>query len=351
MGQVEERDADGVTEAESMDATSCREPARATPSTPAVTTAALDPVEAYRRMLLIRRFEEKAGQLYAFGDIGGYCHLSIGQEAAAVGLALAAEPGDQVITGHRCHGPLLALGGDPRRVMAELAGKAAGLCAGKGGSMHLFAPEVGFYGGHGIVGACVPVGAGLALANRQRGNGRVAWVCFGDRAADQGQVAETMEMAARWRLPLVLVIENNEAADTACAARELWRRGEPFGIPGEMADGVSVEAVRDACLGAGSVARSGGGPRIVEIRTYCFRGHVEGDDTTLSPEALQARREHEDPIERARASLIGSGLATRDGLRDIDDAVRDLVYEIADAAQAAPEPDPAALASGVVAHA
>lgn len=350
MGQSEDRDAGGMESEDSesgLQAEGVAAPDRGAGEKPAV--ALLDPMDAFRRMLFIRRFEEKAGQLYAFGDIGGYCHLSIGQEAAAVGLALATERGDQIITGHRCHGPLLALGGDPTRVMAELAGKAAGICAGKGGSMHLFAPEVGFYGGHGIVGACAPLGAGLALANRQRRNGRVAWVCFGDRAADQGQVAETMEMAARWRLPLVLIIENNEAGNPASVARQLWRRGEPFGIPGETADGVSVAAVREACLRAGAVARSGGGPRIVEVRTYSFRGHLGADDATLSAEALQARREHEDPIERARAQLLAVGLATRDELRDMDDVVRDLVYDIADAAQAAPEPETSALTAEVVA--
>lgn len=306
-------------------------------------------LDAFRRLLLVRRFEEKAGQLYAFGEIGGYCHLSIWQEAVAVGLALAAAPGDQIINGHRCHAHLLAAGAEPARVMAELLGRTSGLCRGKGGSMHLFAPEIGFLGGHGIVGACVPIGAGLAFANSYRDNTSVTWCCFGDRAADQGQVAETLNMAALWRLPLVLVIENNAGPDAPIAG-ELWRRGEPYGIPGSFVDGVSVTEVHAACLAAAQRARAGGGPTILEMRTFPFRGHLQGEaEAVLSAEQVEARRRLEDPVERARARLLAAGIASKAGLRDLDDQVRDLVADAADTARADAEPEAATLREDVVA--
>lgn len=305
---------------------------------------------AYRTMLQIRRFEEKAGQLYAFGDIGGYCHLSVGQEAVAVALALAAATGDQIVTGHRCHGHLLARGGDPRAIMAELAGRAGGVSRGKGGSMHLYAPGSGFFGGQGIVGAAAPIAAGLAFANRYRGDGRVAWCCIGDRALDQGQVSEALDMAARWRLPLVVVIENNASDATVADNSRLWRRGESYGIAGESVDGVALDAVREAALRAAEHARSGQGPRIVETRTADFRGHAQTPDLALTPAELQARREREDPVERTRAELVAAGVATRAELRDMDDEIRDVIGDVADAALSGPEPDAAALSTDVVMH-
>lgn len=305
---------------------------------------------AYRTMLLIRRFEEKAGQLYAFGDIGGYCHLSVGQEAVAVALALAAATGDQIVTGHRCHGHLLARGGDPRAIMAELAGRAGGVSRGKGGSMHLYAPASGFFGGQGIVGAAAPIAAGLAFANRYRGDGRVAWCCIGDRALDQGQVSEALDMAARWRLPLVVVIENNASEVAASIRNQLWRRGEVYGIGGESVDGVALDSVREAALRAAEHARSGQGPRIVETRTVDFRGHAQTPDKALTPAELQARREQEDPIEKARAELTAGGMATRDELRHMDEEIREAVGEYADAALLGPEPETAALSMDVVTH-
>jgi pyruvate dehydrogenase E1 component alpha subunit len=306
-------------------------------------------LDAFRRMLLVRRFEEKAGQLYAFGEIGGYCHLSIWQEAVAVGLALAAAPGDQIINSHRCHAHLVAAGAEPARIMAELLGRSSGLCQGKGGSMHLFAPEFGFFGGHGIVGACVPIGAGLAFANSYRDNTSVTWCCFGDRAADQGQVAETSNMSALWRLPLVLVIENNAGPDNPIIG-ELWRRGEPYGIPGLLVDGVSVTDVHAACLAAAQRAREGGGPTILEMRTYPFRGHLHGEaEAALSAEEVEARRRLEDPVERAKARLLAAGIASKAELRALDDEVRDLLAEAADIARADTEPDAATLQKDVVA--
>lgn len=307
-------------------------------------------IAAFRAMLLIRRFEEKAGQLYAFGDIGGYCHLSVAQEAVAVGLALAAAAGDQMVTGHRCHGHLLARGGDPRKAMAELAGKRTGLCGGKGGSMHLFDPAAGFYGGQGIVGAAAPIAAGLAFNNRYRGDDRVAWCCIGDRAADQGQVSEALDMASRWRLPLVMIIENNSGENERVHGSELWRRGEAYGVGGERVDGAAVGEVRAAAWRAAAHARSGKGPRVIEATTACFRGHALPEDAALSPAELQARREHEDPIERARKALMTRGVLTRDAIRDLDDAIRDLVADAADAAQADAEPEAGALLTDVVAH-
>jgi pyruvate dehydrogenase E1 component alpha subunit len=306
-------------------------------------------LEAFRRLLLVRRFEEKAGQLYAFGEIGGYCHLSIWQEAVAVGLALAAAPGDQMINGHRCHAHLLAAGAKPSRLMAELLGRTSGLCGGKGGSMHLFEPEIGFFGGHGIVGACVPIGAGLAFANSYRDTTSVTWCCFGDRAADQGQVAETLNMAALWRLPLVLVIENNAGPDAPLAG-ELWRRGEPYSIPGSLVDGVSVTEVHAACLAAAQRARAGDGPTILEMRTFPFRGHLQGEaEAALSPEEVEARRRFEDPLERAKARLLTAGIASKAELRALDDEVRDLVAEAAETARADAEPGAETLQKDVVA--
>jgi pyruvate dehydrogenase E1 component alpha subunit len=310
-------------------------------------------LEAYRRMLLIRRFEEKAGQLYGMGHIGGFCHLYIGQEAVVVGMQMALEPGDQVITAYRDHGHTLAVGMDPKSVMAELTGRRHGCSKGKGGSMHMFSPERGYYGGHGIVGACVPLGAGLAFADQYRGNGRVCLTYFGDGAANQGQVYEAFNMAELWKLPVVFIIENNKYAmgtsiERSSSTTNLSQRGLSFAIPGEHVDGMDVEEVRAAGARAIAHARSGKGPIILEMMTYRYRGHSMSDPAKYrSREEVQRMRDTQDPIEQVRARLLQAGVA-EDELKAIDRKVRDEVSAAAEFALADPEPDASQLTTDVL---
>ncbi|MEW5961999.1 MAG: thiamine pyrophosphate-dependent enzyme [Pseudomonadota bacterium] len=309
-------------------------------------------LDAYRAMLMIRRFEEKAGQLYGMGYIGGYCHLCIGQEAVVTGLAMAARDGDQVISTYRHHGHMLAAGIDPNAIMAELTGRASGLCKGKGGSMHMFSKAHRYYGGHGIVGAPVPLGAGLALANRYRGSDAVVWCTLGERAADQGQVYETLVMAAAWKLPLVLVIENNatiagDARASDDGPTSLARRGQPFAIPGEQVDGIDVAAVESAGRRVGAWVRQGNGPYILEILTCRYRGHVTSDRARQQT-ASRARREHHDPIELSRTRILQRAAASEEQLKAIDREVRAIVNRAAQLAQSDAEPDPASLTANVV---
>ncbi len=308
---------------------------------------------AYRSMLLIRRFEEKAGQLYGMGHIGGFCHLYIGQEAVVVGMQMASREGDQVITAYRDHGHTLSVGMDPNSVMAELTGRRGGCSRGKGGSMHMFAPEKHFYGGHGIVGASLPLGAGLAFANLYRGNGNVCLCYFGDGAANQGQVYETFNMAELWKLPIVFVIENNKYAmgtsiERSSATTELCQRGRSFDIPGEHVDGMDVEAVRSAGERAIARARSGKGPMILEMLTYRYRGHSMSDPAKYrTREEVQQMRETRDPIEMVRQRLVKQGVS-EDDLKKIDREVRDQVTAATDFALADPQPDADALYTDVI---
>ncbi len=309
----------------------------------------------YRMMLLIRRFEEKAGQLYGMGLIGGFCHLYIGQEAVVTGMQAAITPGrDSVVTGYRDHGHMLANGIDPRVVMAELTGRAAGISRGKGGSMHMFSVAHGFYGGHGIVGAQVPIGAGLAFAHKYREDGGVALTYFGDGAANQGQVYEAFNMAELWKLPVVFIIENNQYAmgtsvDRASAEDQLYRRGESFRIEGLQIDGMDVLAVRGAATVALDWVRSGRGPILLEMKTYRYRGHSMSDPAKYrSREEVQSVREHQDPIDRAEREIVELGFATPADLKAIDREVRAEVAEAADFAEQAPEPDLAELATDVL---
>ena len=311
----------------------------------------------YRSMMLLRRFEERAGQLYGMGLIGGFCHLYIGQEAIAVGVQSIAEPGDEIVTGYREHGHMLAAGIDPKAVMAELTGRAAGAARGKGGSMHMFSLEKGFYGGHGIVGAQVPIGTGLALANRYRDNGRVSFTHFGDGAANQGQVYEAFNMAELWKLPVVYVIENNQYAmgtsvERASAETELFRRGASFEIPGEQVDGMDLEAVRAAAKKAADFARSGEGPYLLEMKTYRYRGHSMSDPAKYrTREEVDDVRKTRDPIDHFREKLEARGLIDEAGLKAIDAEVKKVVSEAADFARTAPEPEPAELYTDVYAEA
>jgi pyruvate dehydrogenase E1 component subunit alpha len=308
---------------------------------------------AYRSMLLIRRFEEKAGQLYGMGRIGGFCHLYIGQEAVVVGMQMALKPGDQVITAYRDHGHTLAVGMDPKSVMAELTGRGDGCSKGKGGSMHMFAPEKNFYGGHGIVGACVPLGSGLAFANKYRGNDHVCLCYFGDGAANQGQVYEAFNMAELWKLPVIFVIENNKYAmgtsiERSSSTTHLCQRGLSFAIPGEHVDGMDVRAVRSAGERAIAYARAGKGPMILEMLTYRYRGHSMSDPAKYrTREEVQHVRETHDAIELVRQRLLKGGMS-EDDLKAIDRDVREMVSAAADFALADPEPAPDELYTDVL---
>jgi pyruvate dehydrogenase E1 component alpha subunit len=298
----------------------------------------------YRDMLLIRRFEEKAGQLYGMGLIGGFCHLYIGQEAVVVGLEAAAEEGDKRVTTYRDHGHMLACGMDPKGVMAELTGREGGYSRGKGGSMHMFSTDKHFYGGHGIVGANVPLGAGLAFADKYLENNRVTFTYFGDGAANQGQVYETFNMAALWDLPVVFVIENNQYAMGTSQKRststpDIYTRGEAFGIPGEAVDGMDVLAVKEAGDKAVAHCRSGKGPYILEIKTYRYRGHSMSDPAKYrTREEVQKMREEKDAIEHVRELLISGGHASEEDLKAIDKEIKEVVNASADFAKESPEP-------------
>lgn len=299
----------------------------------------------YRDMLLIRRFEEKAGQLYGLGLIGGFCHLYIGQEAVAVGLQSALDGDkDSVITGYRDHGHMLAYGIDPKLIMAELTGREAGISRGKGGSMHMFSVEHKFYGGHGIVGAQVSLGAGLAFKHKYANDGGVAMAYFGDGAANQGQVYESFNMAELWKLPIIFVIENNQYAmgtsvNRASAEDQLYRRGESFRIPGLQVDGMDVLAVRGAAEEAVAWVRAGKGPILLELKTYRYRGHSMSDPAKYrSREEVQSVRDKSDPIEAAKRELEKLGVS-EDALKDIDKQIRAVVAEAADFAETSPEPE------------
>ncbi|GGZ37690.1 pyruvate dehydrogenase (acetyl-transferring) E1 component subunit alpha [Asticcacaulis endophyticus] len=323
-------------------------------STPSVNrnTSKDDLLKYYREMLLIRRFEERAGQLYGMGLIGGFCHLYIGQEAVAVGMESASIDGDQVITGYRDHGHMLAAGMDPKEVMAELTGRIGGSSKGKGGSMHMFDIETGFFGGHGIVGAQVSLGTGLAFADFYKQNGNVSYTYFGDGAANQGQVYESFNMAKLWKLPVVYVIENNEYAmgtslARASATTELYMRGASFGIPGEQVDGMDVFAVYEAGLRASEHARSGNGPYILEMKTYRYRGHSMSDPAKYrTKEEVDDVKKNRDPIDHIKTMIEQAGV-TEDELKVIDNEIKAIVLEAVEFAQTSPEPDPSELYTDV----
>ena len=309
----------------------------------------------YEDMLLIRRFEEKAGQLYGMGHIGGFCHLYIGQEAVVVGMEAVKIEGDQTITGYRDHGHMLACGLEPKAVMAELTGRIDGLSKGKGGSMHMFSKEKEFYGGHGIVGAQVPLGAGLAFANKYRGNQNASLTYLGDGASNQGQVFEAMNMAQLWKLPVIFIIENNQYAMGTSVKRShsdthLYRRGAAFGIPGMEVDGMDVLAVREAGREALEHARSGKGPYVLEMKTYRYRGHSMSDPAKYrTREEVEDVREHNDPIKKCEARILEGGFADEAALKEIDKELKSIAKDAADFAMSSPEPDPAELYEDIVA--
>ena len=300
--------------------------------------------QLYEQMILIRRFEEKAGQLYGMGHIGGFCHLYIGQEAVVVGMQSMAEEGDSVVTSYRDHGHMLACGMESRGVMAELTGRKNGYSRGKGGSMHMFSREKNFYGGHGIVAAQVPIGAGLAFAHKYKGDGGVNMAYLGDGAANQGQVYETFNMSALWKLPVIFVIENNQygmgtSVSRAAAGLDLADRGKAYGIPGLQVDGMDVLAVRAAAREALDYCRSGKGPYILEMKTYRYRGHSMSDPAKYrTRDEVDAMRKQHDSIEQLRDLLLREGVDEA-GLKQIDQKVKGVVTEAADFALASPEPE------------
>src|ERR1700741_5043920 len=305
-------------------------------------------LKAYRDMLLIRRFEEKAGQMYGMGLIGGVRHLYLGAEAVGVGIQMPIKPGDKVITGYRDHGHMLAAGMDPKGVMAELTGRAHGYSKGKGGSMHMFSVANGFYGGHGIVGAQVPLGTGLAFANRYRGTDNVSLTYFGDGAANQGQVYESFNMAELWKLPVVYVIENNRYAmgtsvSRSSAQTDFSKRGSSFNIPGKQVDGMDVRAVKAAADEALAWCRAGKGPTILEMMTYRYRGHSMSDPAKYrTREEVEKVRHDSDPIEQVRERLLAAKVSEEE-LKKLDAEGREIVNASADFAQKDPEPDPSEL--------
>jgi pyruvate dehydrogenase E1 component alpha subunit len=312
-------------------------------------------LSAYRDMLLIRRFEEKAGQMYGMGLIGGFCHLYIGQEAVVTGVQMAAGPNDATITGYRDHGHMLAVGMDPKGVMAELTGRRGGLSKGKGGSMHMFSIDHRFYGGNGIVGAQVSLGTGLAFAAKYRGEDSVSLTYFGDGAANQGQVYESFNMAKLWNLPVVYIIENNRYAmgtsvERSAATTDLSRRGLSFDIPGEQVDGMDVRFVREAARRAIAHARQGKGPYILEMLTYRYRGHSMSDPAKYrSREEVSSMRAERDPIEQVKNRILEEEYGTEDSLKEIETGIRAIVTEAADFATNDAEPDPAELYTDVYA--
>ncbi|WP_239019362.1 pyruvate dehydrogenase (acetyl-transferring) E1 component subunit alpha [Novacetimonas pomaceti] len=309
--------------------------------------------EAYYQMVLIRRFEERAGQLYGMGLIGGFCHLYIGQEAVVVGIQMELKDGDKIITSYRDHGQMLAAGMNPRGVMAELTGREGGYSHGKGGSMHMFSREKNFYGGHGIVGAQVSLGIGLAFANKYRNTDEVAVTYFGEGASNQGQVYESFNLAALHKLPCIFVIENNRygmgtSVERASASRELWRNGEPWGIPGFHVDGMDVEAVRHAAHEAVAHCRAGKGPVLLEVDTYRYRGHSMSDPAKYRQRSeVDEMRKNHDPIDRVRRELLAMG-TTEDELKSIEAKVKAIVTDASDFAQTSPEPDPSELWTDVL---
>ncbi len=331
--------------------------AEATPNLPVTPPAVFsreEELESYRMMLLIRRFEEKSGQMYGMGLIGGFCHLYIGQEAIVTGVQMASKDGDAVITGYRDHGHMLALGMDAKGVLAELTGRRGGLSKGKGGSMHMFSREQHFYGGNGIVGAQVSLGTGLAFANRYRGNDNVSLTYFGDGAANQGQVYESFNMAELWKLPVVYIIENNRyamgtAVTRASAQTDFSRRGISFNIPGEQVDGMDVRAVKAAADKAIAWCRAGNGPYILEMQTYRYRGHSMSDPAKYrTREEVQKVRDESDPIEMVRSRILDKKFATEDDLKKIDGDVRNIVNEAAEFATNDPEPDASELYTDIL---
>ena len=323
----------------------------------AIAQARLD-AELARRLLtqmaLIRRFEEKAAEMYAMGKIGGFLHLYIGQEAVAVGATSTLRPDDYAVSSYRDHGHCLAKGSDPKRAMAELFGRMDGLCKGKGGSMHFFDKSVNFLGGHGIVGAHLPLAAGAGFAIKYQGGDQVVLCYFGDGAVPQGEFHESMNLAALWKLPVIFICENNRyamgtAIHRALAQTEIWRFAETYGIPGEAVDGMDVLAVREVVGRAVERARREKIPTLVEARTYRFRGHSMRDPAGAvyrTKEEVE-REKLRDPIALFTDRCLKDGVLSEADVRNVEKAVNDLADEAVAFADASPEPSPEELFTDV----
>ena len=313
-----------------------------------------DLLKYYRQMLLIRRFEEKAGQLYGMGLIGGFCHLYIGQEAVVVGIQSVAKDVDTMVTSYRDHGHMLVAGMDPKGVMAELTGRRGGYSKGKGGSMHMFSREAGFFGGHGIVAAQVPIGTGLAFAHQYRKDDGISFTYFGEGASNQGQVAESFNMASLWKLPVLYVIENNQYAmgtsvERASAMTELYRRGDAFALAGAQVNGMNVLEVREAAEAAAAHCRSGKGPFVLEVKTYRYRGHSMSDPAKYrTKEEVAKVRKESDPIDQLRDVILTAKAADEEALKELDRDIKALVTEAAEFAQQSPEPEPEELYTDIL---
>ena len=308
----------------------------------------------YKDMLMIRRFEEKAGQMYGMGLIGGFCHLYIGQEAVVVGVQDQLIEGDSVITSYRDHGHMLACGMEANGVMAELTGREGGYSRGKGGSMHMFSKEKGFFGGHGIVGAQVPLGTGLAFAHKYEKNNNIAVVYTGDGAINQGQVYEAFNMASLWKLPVLYIIENNRYAmgtslERASAMTDLSQRGVSFAIPGKKVDGMDVLAVQEAAKEAVDHIRGGNGPMILEMQTYRYRGHSMSDPAKYrTKDEVNDMKTNHDPIEQVRKLILDRQIMDEGDMKEIDKDIKKVVAESAEFAQTSPEPDPSELYTDIL---
>lgn len=300
----------------------------------------------YKDMLLIRRFEEKAGQLYGMGLIAGFCHLYIGQEAVVVGMHNVLQKNDYSITTYRDHGHILVAGSDPKVVMAELMGRATGCSKGKGGSMHMFDLGNHFYGGHGIVGASAALGTGMAFACKYQENNGVTLAYFGDGALNQGQVYESFNMAALWKLPVVYIVENNgysmgTSIARHCSIKDLYKRSESFGIPGVQIDGMNLLEVMQKGKEAVDYVRQGNGPIFIEMKTYRYRGHSMSDPGNYrSKEEVTDMREHHDPINSYRDYLLKNKLCSEEDLKIIDKEIKQIIEETVEFAQNSPEPEP-----------
>ena len=298
-------------------------------------------IKIYKFMLKIRRFEERAAQLYGMGHIGGFCHLYIGQEAVVVGVLMTIDKNDSVVTTYRDHGHMIARGLDPKRIMAELTGRADGYSAGKGGSMHMFSKENNFYGGHGIVGAQVPIGTGIAFTHKYNNEKNICRTYIGDGAMNNGQVFEAFNLAALWKLPVLYIIENNKygmgtSVDRAAAGSDLYKRGEAFGIPGEKVDGMNVFKVIEAADKAGKYVREGNGPYIIEVQTYRYRGHSMSDPAKYRTKEELENYKEIDPIEIVKTEMFKNKYITE---KEIEKINKDTIEEIKDAAEFALKSD------------
>lgn len=312
-------------------------------------------LESYEKMLLLRRFEEKCGQLYGMGLIGGFCHLYIGQEAVITSIDLVKQAGDSMITSYRDHAHIILAGTEPKHVLAELMGKETGCSKGKGGSMHMFDLQNKFYGGHGIVGAQVPIGTGLAFAEKYQNTTNICFTFLGDGAVNQGQVYEAFNIAALWQLPVIYIIENNQYSMGTSVARstfitDLYKKGESFGIKGYKADGMSLESMYDYSQQAAEFVRGGGGPIILEVNTYRYRGHSMSDPAKYRTKEEVETYKEQDPLLRVKNTILNNNYASEVTLKEIEKKVKNIVASAVEFSESSPLPDPKELYTNIYAN-